>query len=38
MVRKKPDGRIDILWDGKPLKFKELLPKKEANRPVSDVA
>ena len=38
IVRKKLDGTIGILWDGKPLKIKELLPKKEANQPVSAVA
>jgi hypothetical protein len=38
MVRKKLDGTINILRGGKPLKFKELLSKKEANRPASDVA
>jgi hypothetical protein len=38
MVRKKLDGTIRILWNGKPLKFKEILPQKEANRPESDVA
>jgi hypothetical protein len=37
-VRKKLDGTIGILWDGKPLKIKELLPKKETNQPVSAVA
>ena len=38
IVRKKLDGTIGILWDGKPLKIKELLPKKDANQPVSAVA
>jgi hypothetical protein len=28
MVRKKLDGTICILRDGKPLKFKKLLPKR----------
>ena len=38
IVRKKLDGAISILRDGKPLKNKELLSKKEANQPVSNVA
>jgi hypothetical protein len=38
IVRKKLDGTIRILWDGKPLTYKELLPQKEANRSESDVA
>jgi hypothetical protein len=37
-VRKKQDGAICILRDGKPLNFIELLPQKETVRPVSDVA
>jgi hypothetical protein len=38
IVKKKLDGTISILWNGKPLKIKKLLHKKEANQPVSDVA
>jgi hypothetical protein len=37
-VRRKLDGTISILRDGKPLKFIEILSKKEADRSVSDAA
>jgi hypothetical protein len=38
IVRKKLDGAIRILWEGKPLKIKEVLPKKEADQSAPNVA
>jgi hypothetical protein len=32
MVRKKLDGTISVLWNGKPLKITEILPKKEVKQ------
>jgi hypothetical protein len=37
-VRKKLDGTICILWEGKPLKIKEVVPKNEAGQPATNVA
>ncbi|MDR0629441.1 MAG: hypothetical protein LBG24_07395 [Treponema sp.] len=38
IVRKNLDGTLRILWEGKPLKIKEVLPTKEADQPVTNVA
>jgi hypothetical protein len=38
MVRKKLDGTISVLWNGKPLKIKEILPNKEVKQPESAAA
>ena len=38
IVRKKLDGTITILWNGKPLKTIEIQPQKEACQPGSQVA
>jgi hypothetical protein len=37
-VRKKLDGTISILWNGNPLKIKELLSNKEVKQPGSTAA